>query len=290
MCRPRAVLAIWVARNLIFLPPTNLLETIKRKEIFMKPIGQVQKEEDRKSRHAAKRWRRWLEELRRRKMQQDRDRRRRWLLALLLALLESKPVHAFSTFHFAPQYPTQQERQPQMPRKSEKKAHTADTISDYDRHYLYDHRPRRGEEHLEIYDGLTYADIAAYNREHRPWLFPAFKPISGMPDRYRDGPVHIWTLFDHFDSGYHRPAAIKALKLIVDTDCHDWIDACVREVGGLTYKDLRRECRRRTPDQTLLEFPRAAARWREEQRREAEERKKEPKETPDNGSKPLGLD
>ncbi|MGO7638737.1 hypothetical protein, partial [Rhizobium leguminosarum] len=70
------------------------------------------------------------------------------------------------------------------------------------------------------------------------------------------------------DSYYHRPEAIKALKLIVDAECHDCIDACTAEASGLTWKDLRRQCRRLTPEMTIYEFPRAAARWREERRRE----------------------
>ncbi|MBB3408520.1 hypothetical protein FHT87_002423 [Rhizobium sp. BK316] len=249
----------------------------------MKTVGQIQKEEYRKSRHAAERWRKWIKDLRRRQIQQqERDRRRRWLLALLLALLESKPVQAFFPLVLAEPDPPQQKRQPQPPRKSPKKDgfdQRQDQRTEYDRLYLSDCSTRYGEEHLEVYDGLTWGDIIKYNREHRPWLFPAFTPIPGMPDQYKDEPVHIWTLFDHLASDYHRPAAIEALKLVVDTESHDWVDACAAETNGLTWKDLRRQCRRRTPEMTIREFPRAAARWREELRREAEERKKEAKET-----------
>ncbi|WP_412064670.1 hypothetical protein [Rhizobium sp. SYY.PMSO] len=258
----------------------------------MKPntAAQARKDESRKRRRAADRWRKWIEDLHRRQQRAERDRRRRWLLTLLLALLESKPVQAFSPVDFAAQYPTQQKRQPELPRKSEKKAPSADTISDYDRHYLYDHRPRRGEEHLEVYDGLTYEDIAAYNREHRPRLSPKFLHIPGMPKRYSDEPVHIWTLLFEMQYPHARPDAITALKLIVDPSAHAWIDACAAETNGLTWKDLSRQCRRRTPEMTAREFPRAAERWREELRSEAEERKKEAKETPSTGPKPPGSD
>jgi len=251
--------------------------------------AQIRKEEARKSRRADERFRRWLEGLRRRQMQQqERNRRRRWLLTLLLALLESKPMQIVYPSPDPAPRPAPANRPPA--RKSEKKLPDADTRNDDERRYLYDYAPRHGEESQEIYDGLTWNDIIAYNQIHRPWLFPKFEPISGMPKRYADEPVHIWTLFDHLDSDYHRPEAIKALKLIVDAEAHDWIDACKAETNGLTWKDLRRQCRRRTPDQTLSEFPRAAERWREELRREAEEAKSEVKETPDSGPKPSGRD
>jgi hypothetical protein len=241
----------------------------------------------RNRRRAAERFRRWIEDLRRRQMQAERDRHRRRLLALLLALLESKPVQMFFPVVFVVQAPAPPKQQPQPSRKSEEKTATVDTRSDDERRFLYDYATRRGEEHLEVYDGLTYADIVAYNRVHRPWLFPKFVPIPGMPDRYKDEPVHIWTLLDHIGSDYHRKNAIVALKLIVNRDAHDWIDACAATDDG--WKDLTK-CRRRTPEMTAYEFPRAAARWREDQRREAEERKKELKETPDNELKPPGLD
>ena len=198
-------------------------------------------------------------------------------------------IHVFShAFSFAldPAPPPA----PALPRKSEEKIPDLELCDDYDRHYLFDHRPRRGEEHLEVYDGLTYQDIVAANRIHRPHLSPKFIPVSGMPSRYAEEPVDVWELLDHIDSDYHREQALIALKLIVDPEARDWIDACAAEVGGLTYKDLRRKCRQRTPSWTLYEFPRAAARWREEQRREAEERKQEVKEIPNNGPKPPGVD
>jgi hypothetical protein len=258
------------------------------RRIAMKPTttAQIRKEEDRKKRRAADDRRRWLE-ARRRQMQVESDRRRKWLLFLLLMILDSKPAQRFFPSPNPAPPPTTPKRS--AVRKSENKA-AVETLSDYDRHYLYDHRPRRGEEHLEVYDGLTWSDIIALNRIHRPHLFPAFKPIPGMPERYRDEPINVLTLFDHMDSYYHRPDAIKALKLIVDSSAHDWIDACATEVGDLTYKDLRRQCKRRTPAMTLHEFPRAATRWRDEQRREAEEKKRTPKETPDDDPKPPGLD
>jgi hypothetical protein len=234
-----------------------------------------------------KRWRKWIEDLRRRQQRQEGDRRRRWLLTLLLALLESKPIQWFFPVHFAEAHPPEQKRQPQPPTKSEEKITTADTRTDDERRYLYDYAPRRGEEHLEVYDGLTWADIVEYNKIHRPWLFPAFTPIPGMPDRYKDEPVHIWTLLDHIGSEYHRKNAIVALKLIVNRDAHDWIDACAATDEG--WKDLPK-CRRRTPEMTAYEFPRTAARWREDQRREAEERKREAKEMLTTGPKPPGLD
>jgi hypothetical protein len=250
--------------------------------------AQARKEESRKRRRTAERWRRWIEDLRRRKMQQqDRDRRRRWLLALLLALLESKPVQMFFPVLIVAPDPALSKQRPKPSRKSEEKSETVDTRTNDERRFLYDYAPRHGEEHLEVYDGLTWNDIVAYNKVHRPWLFPKFVPIPGMPDRYKDEPVHIWTLLDHISSDYHRKNAIVALKLIVNRDAHDWIDACAASDEG--WKDLPK-CRRPTPEMTIYEFPRTAARWREDQRREAEERKKELKETPDNAPKPPGLD
>ncbi|MBN9981861.1 hypothetical protein [Rhizobium laguerreae] len=256
----------------------------------MKPItaAQTRKEESRKRRRAAERWQRYIQDLRRRQqMQAESDRRRKWLLLLLLWALESKPAQLFFPSPDPAPPPTTPKRS--AARKSEIKA-AVETLSDYDRHYLYDHRPRRGEEHLEVYDGLTWNDIIAYNRIHRPHLFPAFRPIPGMPKRYADEPVNVWTLFDHMSSDYHRPDAIKALKLIVDSRAHDWIDACATEVGDLTYKDLRRQCKRRTPAMTLHEFPRAATWWRESVRREEEEKKRTVKETSDDAPKLPGVD
>ncbi|MGR9058966.1 hypothetical protein ACU8NH_24210 [Rhizobium leguminosarum] len=254
----------------------------------MKPnaAAKIRQEEDRKSRRAAERIRKWIEELRR-QVQAEQDRRRKWLLLLLLLALEAKPAQRF--FPSPAPTPPLATTSRSPARKSEKKA-AVETLSDYDRHSLYDHRPRRGEEHLEVYDGLTWNDIIANNRIHRPHLFPAFRPIPGMPKRYADQPVNIWTLFDHIDSAYHRPDAIKALKLIVHSSAHDWIDACATEVGELTYKDLRRQCKRRTPAMTLHEFPRAATWWRESVRREEEEKKRTVKETPDDAPKPPGVD
>jgi hypothetical protein len=244
----------------------------------MKSATQIKKEEDRKRRRADERWRRYIQDLRRRHMQAERDRRRRWLLALLLWALESTPVQMFFPMPDpAPVPPPPPKTSPA--RKSEKKA-PVEAVSDYDRHYLFDHRPRRGEEHLEVYDGLTYRDIDELNRIHRPHLFPKFTPIPGMPKQYADEPVNVLALFDHMSSDYHRSDAIKALKLIVAPESHAWIDACATETNGLTWKDLRRQCRRRTPEMTTREFPRAAERWREELRREAEERKREANETP----------
>ncbi|MBB2823276.1 UNVERIFIED_ORG: hypothetical protein GGD59_006582 [Rhizobium esperanzae] len=259
----------------------------------MKPTRavQIRKKEASKRRSAAERFRRYIHDLRRRlRLQDERDRRRKWLLVLLLALLESKPAQAFFPVVFAEPDPTHQKREPQPTNKSEKRIAADNPRTDDERRYLYDYAPRRGEEHLEVYDGLTYADIIANNKIHRPWLFPKFEPIPGMPERYADGPVHIWTLLDHLGSDYHRPEAITALKLSVGVESRDWIDACAAEVDGLTWKDLRRQCRRRTPEMTIYEFPRAAARWREERRREGEERKRELKETPENGPKPVGPD
>jgi len=250
---------------------------------------QVRKEESRERRRAAERWRKWIEHLRR-QQQQERHRRRRWLIALLLAFLETKPVQMFFPVHFAEADPPRQKRQSQRSRKSDEETATPDTRSDDERRYLYDYSPRHGEEELEVYDGLTWNDIVAYNRVHRPWLFPAFTPIPGMPPRYATEQVHVWTLLFEMQYPHIRPDAIAALKLVVDSSAHAWIDACKAEQDGLSYKDLRRQCMRRTPDATLYEFPRAAARWREHQRCEAEERKKEIKETPDNGPRPPGFD
>ncbi len=246
-------------------------------------VAQIQKEKKRK-RTAAERWQRHLADLRRRREQAERDRKKRllWLIMIWISILESIPTQLFFPIHFAAMDTHEQKRQPQRPRKSQKKEdfdRRDDPVSDYDRHYLFDHRPRYGEEEQEVYDGLTYDDIVALNKVHRPWLLAKFEPIPGMPRRYAEEPAHVWTLLYEMQHPHARGDAIAALKLITDADAHGWIDACEKEIDGLSYKDLRRQCMRRTPDATLFEFPRAAARWREEQRREAEERKLEAKET-----------
>lgn len=110
----------------------------------------------------------------------------------------------------------QQKRQSQPSRKSKENTDTVDTRSDDERRYLYDYSTRRGEDELEVYDGLTWPDVVEYNKVHRPWLFPKFIPVPGLPDRYKYEPVHIWSLLDHIGSAYHRPDAIVALKLIKD--------------------------------------------------------------------------
>ncbi|MDP9875259.1 hypothetical protein [Agrobacterium tumefaciens] len=137
-------------------------------------------------------------------------------------------------------------------------------------------------------DGLTYADIIALNKIHRPHLFQQPAPIPGMPNRYKKA-VHIWTLLDHLGSDYHRRDAIKALKLLVDESAHDWIDACAKGANGNSWRDLR-ICRRRTPEMTIYDFPRAAAWWRESVRREEEEKKRTAKDMPDDAPKPPGVD
>jgi hypothetical protein len=264
------------------------------RRIAMKPntAAQLRKEEDRKFRYAAERWRKWIEDLRRRQQRNERDRRRKLLLALLLALLESKPVQAFFPVGFAAQDPARQNRQARPARKLAKNSDLGaedDQRTDYERIYLSDYSPRFGEEHLEVMDGLTWNDIIALHRQYRPHLFPKFTPVPGMPKRYADEAVHIWTLLDHLQYDFLRNDAIKALKLLVDPGSHEWIDTCANGAQGNSWKNLR-YCRGRTPDMTLAEFPRAANRWREEQRREAEERKREIKETPVSGPKPPDLD
>lgn len=239
---------------------------------------QVHNKAFRKRRRTAVRWRKWI---RRRQMLQQRDRRRKWLLALLLWALELQPAQMF----FVPLDPAPGPAPvKRLPVKKSAKCSdlTAedDPRTDYERLYISDCSTRYGEEHQEVMDGLTYHDIVALQRINRPWLFPKFKPIPGMPDRYKDEPVGIWTLLDHLQYDFLRSDAVKALKLLVDPGSHDWIDACAAGTQGNSWKDLRLYCKSRTPDATIQAFPRAAARWREEQRREAEERRKEAKETP----------
>lgn len=256
--------------------------------------AQIKKDEERKRRRAAERWQRYLAELRRRCDQADRDRKKRllWLLTLWISVLESISMPSFFSVRFAEADSPGQKRQPQPLRKSRKKDEFEDRDDprdEYDRRYHSDYSCRCGEESREVYDGLTHEDIVAYNRIHRPWLFPQFQPVPGMPKRYCSEQVHIWTLLYEMQYPHCRQDAITALKLIVDPVAHVWIDACEKEVDGLSYKNLRR-CWSKTPGMTLYEFPRAAARWREEQRREAEERKREAKETSqDNGPEPLSL-
>ncbi|MDR6820240.1 hypothetical protein J2X76_005437 [Neorhizobium sp. 2083] len=260
----------------------------------MQPAAaQLEREKQRKRRRAAERWQRHLAELRRRREQADRDRRKRllWLIMLWLTILESIPTPTFFPVAFAEADPPQQKRQPKPPRKSQKKDefdNRDDPRSEDDRRYLSDYSPRYGEESQEVYDGLTWNDIIAYNKVHRPWLFPASVPVPGTPKRYIDEPLHVWTLLDHLKHDFLRKDAITALKLLVDGDAHPWIDACAATTNG--WKQLC-YCRGRTPDMTIAAFPRAAALWREEQRREGEERKREAKETPENnGPKPPGGD
>lgn len=258
----------------------------------MKPpiAAQIRKEEARKSKKAVDWFQRWIEDLRRRRMQAEQDRRKKWLLLLLLWALESKPVQAlFALPDSAPQ-PGPAKRSPaRKSAKSNDLAAEDDPRTDYERLYMSDYSTRFGEEHLQVMDGLTWADIVALNRIHRPWLFPKFEPVPGMPTRYTSPEMkpHIWTLLDHLKSDYHRSDAFLALKLVVDKEAHDWIDACAISYGG--WKNLC-AIRQRTPNATIAEFPRAAARWRSENRVEAKERKREAEETLDNGPKPPGLD
>ncbi|MEZ2224542.1 hypothetical protein [Rhizobium sp. RCC_161_2] len=255
------------------------------------PPQQVELEKKRKHRRAAERWQRHLAELHRRREQADRDRKRRlrWLIMLWLMVLESIPTATFSPVILADEDARQQKRQPPRPRKSRKKDELDkrdDPRSEDDRRYMSDYSPRYGEESQEVYDGLTWSDIIAHNKVHRPWLFPVFKPLPGTPQRYIDEQLHIWTLLDHLKHDFLRKDAISALKLIVASDAHPWVDACAALPNG--WKQLR-YCRGRTPDMTIAAFPRMAALWREEQRREAEERAKELKETPDSGPKSPGI-
>ena len=121
----------------------------------------VQKE-DRKSRRAAERIRRWIEQARRRHAHQDRERRRKWLLLLLLWALESKPAQMFVP---SPDLPMRPAPEKAKKRKSEKKfADAVETRTDDERRYLFDYAPRRGEENAEVMDGLTWTDIVALNR------------------------------------------------------------------------------------------------------------------------------
>ncbi len=255
-------------------------------------VQQIKKEKKRQRRRASERWQRHLAELRRRREEAERDRKRRlrWLIMLWLMILESIPTPTFSPVILADEDPRQQKPQPPRSRKSRKKEEfdkRDDPRSEDDRRYLSDYSPRYGEESQEVYDGLTWNDVIAYNKIHRPWLFPAFAPVPGTPQRYIDEPLHVWALLDHLKHDFLRKDAITALKLLVEPDAHPWIDACAATTNG--WKQLC-YCRGRTPDMTVAAFPRAAALWREEQRREAEERKKEEKENPDNSPKPPGAD
>lgn len=256
------------------------------------PLDHIKRQKDRSLRRAAERWQRHLAELRRRRDQADRDRKKRlrWLIMLWLMILESIPTPLFTPVILPAEDPPQRKRQLSRPRKLCKKDELDkrdDPRTDDDRRYLSDYSPRYGEESQEVYDGLTWSDIIAYNKVHRPWLFPVFKPLPGTPQRYIDEQLHIWTLLDHLKHDFLRKDAITALKLLVDPDAHPWIDACAATTNG--WKQLC-YCRGCTPDMTIAAFPRAAALWREEQRREAEERKKEATETSDNSLKPPGAE
>lgn len=248
---------------------------------------------DHKRRRTAELWQRYLVELRRRRDQADRDRKKRllWLIMIWLAILESIPMQSFAPVVFADEDTQPRKREPLRPGKTPRKDEfdkRDDPRSEDDRRYLSDYSPRYGEESQEVYDGLTWNDIIAYNKVHRPWLFPAFVSVPGTPKRYIDEPLHVWTLLDHLKHDFLRRDAITALKLIVNAEAHPWIDACAATTNG--WKQLC-YCRGRTPGMTIAAFPRAAALWREDQRRETEERKREAKETPENnGPKPPGAD
>ncbi|NTH43009.1 hypothetical protein G6K98_00025 [Agrobacterium rhizogenes] len=231
----------------------------------------------------------WIEALRQRQLRWERDRRRKWLLFLLLMLLDSKPAQMFFP-SFDPDPAPTLPRTNRLRLKKRKKAddETGERPAfDANEHVFFDYSTRPGEHHLHVVDGLTYEDILELNRIHRPHLLKTPASIPGMPDRYKELPPHVWTLVEHLSSAYHRRDAITALKLVVSQEAHDWIDVCSASDDG--WKELKR-CRMKTPEMTIREFSRAAERWREEHHREAEEQKKEAKETPDNGPKPPGLD
>jgi hypothetical protein len=241
---------------------------------------QDQKHISRKLRGARDRWLKWIYDLRRRQDSAKRDRaRRRRLLLLWLWVLELVSIRTLIRLPDPPLHETPPTTM------SKRKVKTTDVRSDDDRRFLFDYAPRHGEEAQEVFDGLTWSDIVALNRKHRPHLFPEFKPNERMPDRYKDAPVHVWTLLDHIGSDYHRKDAVTALKLLVDKDVREWIDACATGANGSSWKDLRM-CRRKTPSMTLLEFPRAAAQWREDQDRATEESKRELAKSPDDGPTP----
>lgn len=256
----------------------------------MKPTTtvQIRKKEARTKRHAAEKFRRWIEEQRRRQMQAERDRRRKWLIFLLLMLLDTKPAQMlFPSFNRTP-VPTPCADQLKLKKRKRADDETGERPAfDINEHIFFDYSTRPGEHHLHVVDGLTYEDILELNRIHRPHLFKTPAPIPGMPARYADARPHVWSLLDHLSSAYHRKDAITALKLLVSPEAHDWIDSCSASDDG--WKELKR-CRMKTPEMTVREFPRAAERWREQQRREAEERKREAKETLDNGPKPPKAD
>ncbi|MDP9628729.1 UNVERIFIED_ORG: hypothetical protein J2W85_000777 [Ensifer adhaerens] len=244
--------------------------------------------ENRKRRRVDEWFRRWTEELRRRQMNAERDRRTKWLLFLLLLVLDSKPVRSFFSLHDpAPAQTPLQAAQPRLRKRNQADDHVGKSPAfDINEHVFFDYSTRPGEEHLHVFDGLTHADIDELNRIHRPHLFSTPAPVPGMPERYAHEPVHIWTLLDHLGSDYHRADAVTALKLLIDESAHDWIHACTCGSEGNSWRDLRL-VRQRTPAMTIAEFPRAAARWRDQLRREAEEKVKNRKpDNDDNGLSP----
>ncbi|MBO9135152.1 hypothetical protein J5289_21720 [Rhizobium sp. B230/85] len=238
--------------------------------------AQILKEEARKKRRAEHRWLQYLEDIEQRKKQYERERRRLALLLIILLIIFSAPIKPVFIRIYSAQVPLAL-----PPSRSLKKNERHSSEFDYTLHIERDFAPRYGEENLEIMDGLTADDVAQIRRQHQP---PKVK-IPGMPDRYADEWPHPHTLLDHLQHDFFRADAIAALKKITPAHVHDWLDQAAIGDG---WKALRLS-RQKTKEETLATMPLEAARWREDLKREAEERTRDeqnPKDSDDpNGSR-----
>lgn len=221
--------------------------------------SKIEKGEEVKNRRAAKAWRQWADDLRRRLEQHERERKRRnWLLFLLLLLFDTTPARSIFS---APDPVTS--LAPPRPQDWRDNFKRNIRTFDYAEHIRRDYAPRPGEDDLEVFDGLTAGDIAQIKREMQP---PKLK-VPFLPERYQYEVPHIWTLIDHLQLPFARHDAAIVIKMMTPPAISDWIDASVAEDGGKAI----RYCRSKTPTETIAAMARAAVQWREDLRRQAEE-------------------
>ncbi|PZM10168.1 hypothetical protein [Rhizobium tubonense] len=234
----------------------------------MKPNTDIAEHERRKKRRADYWLRLWLNDLRRRQMKGKRHRRRKWLLALMLIIF-GQIARPFAMTPPQPLPAPSLKPRPLMKKPTRRKAF------DLQEHVDRDYAPRTGEQAEELFDGLTSRDISQIRYEARP-------VIPGLPERYGKEWPHLFTLLDHLQYPFARQDAITVIKKMVSPAIHDWIDSSVEEDGG---KAIRR-CRSKSPEETLAAMPRAASQWREQLRRDAEQRRLDAEEEQKNSSKP----
>jgi hypothetical protein len=203
----------------------------------------------------------WLNELRRRRNRRVEERRRIsvWLLILLvLENIDRQMMHLIASLSTREDNSSELDTRLRPP--PEKTVVPAFDISE---HVRRDYASRRGEEHKEIMDGLTAADIQQIRDSHRQ------RPrIPGMPDRYSAEWPGVRMLLTHLSEGFLRKDAYTALKGIVPKDMRHWIEDCERCETG--WKDLRM-CMSATPDATIAAMRRAMWHAEQDKRRKVEE-------------------